>query len=75
MSKKFLHVKSGVVKAVTLEGEVSPSYGEIVEVPLDAEFGVGDAYPAEQAAEAPKAKASAKGKTSAPVNPGADATA
>lgn len=74
MSKKFLHVKSGIVKAVTLEGESSPAYGEIVEVPLDADVGVGDAYPAVEA-EAPKAKAAAKGKQSAPVNPGADATA
>ena len=54
MSKKYLHVKDGIVKAVTLEGEKTTSYGEVIEVAVESEVGVGDAYPA---VEAKKAKA------------------
>ena len=56
MSKKYLHVKEGVVKAITLEGERTPPYGEVIEVALDAEIGVGDAYVVEAAQDAKPAK-------------------
>lgn len=59
MSKsKYLHVKNAIVVAVTFEGEKVPPYGEVVEVAMDAEIGVGDAY----APEAPKAKKTEKAK-------------
>lgn len=64
MSKKHLHIRDGLVRAISFPDEVVGRYGEIVEVDASVKVGVGDVWPPKEAvtadAEAKPVKAKAK---------------
>jgi hypothetical protein len=45
MNTKTLHVKNGVIAAITMEGESFQAYGQLHVVGFDEEYGVGDTFP------------------------------
>jgi len=55
MSKKILHVREGVVVAISFPNEPVNAYGELVEVESTLEIGVGDSAPVDVPA-APRAR-------------------